>query len=127
MRRLAGIFIMLLLLVCACTTTKIVEVPVETIRTEHITDLRYDSVYVRDSVDRWIKGDTVYFYKEHTLYKYKDRTDTIMVTDTITKVVRAEVVKEVKVNELHWWQETLMWLGGILSLLVVLLVIHKLK
>ena len=127
MGRLAGLMIVLVFIVCACTSTRMVEVPVETIRTELIRDIQYDSVYVKDSIDRWVKGDTVYLYKEHTLYRYRDRTDTIVVTDTITKVVKVDVVKEVKTNKLHWWQETLMWLGGVLSLIVLMIVIRKLK
>lgn len=129
MKKLAGIVIMLALLAGACTTTKtkVVEVPVETIRTEYKTNVQYDSVYVRDSIDRWIQGDTVYFYKYHTLYKYKNLRDTVAVTDTITKVVKVETVKEIKVNEVYWWQKALMWLGGVLSLIGMMIVIRKIK
>lgn len=126
MRKLVVLFFILLFL-CACKTTKIVEVPVETIRTEYKNNIVYDSVYIRDSVERWVQGDTVYLYKYHTLYKYKDRRDTVIVTDTITKVVTVDVIQEVKVNEIYWWQKTLMWLGGVLSLIVLMIVIRKFK
>lgn len=126
-KRLIGVFIIVILIVSACTTTKVVEVPVETIRTEYKNNITYDSIYVRDSIERWIQGDTVYLTRYHTLYRYKDRLDTIMTTDTITKVVKVDIVKETKVNELYWWQKTLMWLGGILSLLILILIIRKFK
>lgn len=116
---------MLLLIVCSCTTTKLV--PVETVRTELISSITYDSIYIKDSVDRYIQGDTVYLYKAHTLYKYKSIIDTLIVTDTITNLVEVEAVKEIKVNELHWWQKSLMWLGGIFSLLVIMIIIRKFK
>lgn len=43
-----------ILMLSACkTTTKIVEVPVEVVKKEYIHDTKIDSVYIRDSVDRW--------------------------------------------------------------------------
>ena len=43
-----------ILMLSACrTSTKIVEVPVEVVKKEYIHDNKIDSVYIRDSVDRW--------------------------------------------------------------------------
>ena len=37
------------------TSTKIVEVPVEVVKKEYIHDTKLDSIYIRDSIDRWQK------------------------------------------------------------------------
>ena len=116
-----------LLLLCACSTTKVIEVPIETIRTEYIHSTRIDSVFTKDSIDRYMKGDTLYIYKEHTNFKYLNKTDTVCKTDTITKVVKVDVVKEVEVNHIYWYQKALMWAGGIAVLLLAGGIIYKLK
>lgn len=110
-----------------------VEVPVETVRTEYIHDTKIDSVFVRDSVDRWRSGDTVYIYKEHTYFKYLNQTDTVLKVDTIPQVIKVpvqvpvEVVKEVKVNYITWYQKVLMWAGGVVLLLLIAYIIYKIK
>lgn len=115
-----------ILMLSACkTTTKIVEVPVEVVKKEYIYDTKIDSVYIRDSVDRWQKGDTLYITKWHTKFKYINKVDTIVKTDSIPKIV--PVVKEVEVNHIYWWQKALIWVGGILSTCIIISLIHKLK
>lgn len=126
MRRI--LVILPLLFIVSCITQKeLVEVPVEIIKTEYIHDTRVDSIYERDSIDRWIKGDTVFVYKEHTKYKYLKETDTVVRRDTVPKVVKIETVKEVEVNHIKWYQEALMWLGGVAALLLTIYLIFKLK
>lgn len=116
------------MLLLSCHPQKqIIEVPVETIKTEYIHNTRVDSVYMRDSIDRWMNGDTVFIYKERTKYKYLNKTDTVIKTDTIPKIIKEEVIKEVEVNRLKWYQETLMWIGGVLTLLIAGYIIIKLK
>lgn len=127
MRKLLAVIVIFILLMCSCSTTKLVEVPVEKIRTEYIHDTKIDSVFVKDSVDRWLKGDTLYIYKEHTKFKYINKTDTVCKTDTITKVVKVDVVKEVEVNHIYWYQKALMWAGGIAVVLLAGGIIYKLK
>lgn len=115
-----------ILMLSACrTTTRIVEVPVEVIKKEYIYDTKIDSVYIRDSVDRWQKGDTLYITKWHTKFKYIIKVDTLIKTDSIPKIVSVE--KEVEVNHIYWWQKTLMWVGGILLIYIIISLIHKLK
>ena len=107
------------------TTTKLVEVPVEVIKKEYIQYTRIDSVYIKDSVDRWQKGDTLYITKWYTKYKYINKVDTILKTDTIPKVVPVE--KKVEVNHVYWWQKILMWLGGIMTMLFAGIITYKIK
>lgn len=115
------------LLLCSCTSTRIVEVPVKTIEKEYIHNTKVDSIYIRDSVDRWISGDTFYIYKERTKYVTKEIVDTVCKTDTITEVVTIENIKEVKVNYLKWYQEALMWMGGVLTFVLLLYILIKIK
>ena len=125
MKKLVFIILAILMLSACKTTTKIVEVPVEVVKKEYIYDTKIDSVYIRDSVDRWQKGDTLYITKWHTKFKYINKVDTIVKTDSIPKIV--PVVKEVEVNHIYWWQKILMWVGGILSTCIIISLIHKLK
>lgn len=127
MKNLIIIIAIFILIMCSCSTTKLVEVPIERVRTEYIHDTKIDSVYVRDSIDRWREGDTVFIYKEHTKYKYLNKTDTIVRVDSIPKIIKVETVKEVEVNHIKWYQKTLMWIGGIMSLILTGYIIYKVK
>ncbi len=127
MRKLLFIIPILILLASCAAQKQIIEVPVETVKTEYIHDTKIDSVYVRDSIDRWRKGDTVFIYKEHTKYKYLNKTDTIVRVDSIPKIIKVEIVKEVEVNHIKWYQKTLMWIGGIMSLILTGYIIYKVK
>lgn len=127
MRKLLFIIPILILLASCAAQKQIIEVPVETVKTEYIHDTKIDSVYVRDSIDRWREGDTVFIYKEHTKYKYLNRTDTIVRVDSIPKIIKVETVKEVEVNHIKWYQKTLMWIGGIMSLILTGYIIYKVK
>lgn len=118
------LFIIMFLLSCK-TTTKIVEVPVEVVKKEYIHDTKIDSVYIRDSVDRWQKGDTLYITKWYTKFKYINKVDTIVKTDSIPKIV--SVVKEVEVNHIHWYQKLLMWLGGMTVAILIIIVAYRMK
>lgn len=122
--------ILLSIILTACHAQKeIVEipVPVETIKTEYIHDLRIDSVFVRDSIDRYLKGDTMYIYKESIKYKYVNNTDTVYKDKIVPKVVNTKTIEKVEVNRLKWWQTALMWVGGVLSIIIAAVVVYKLK
>lgn len=116
------------MLITSCKVQKeIIEVPVETIKTEYIHDTKIDSVFVKDSIDRWMKGDTIFIYKEHTKYKYINKTDTIIKIDSIPKIIKTEIIKEVKVNHIKWYQKILMCIGGVSSLVLVLYILDKVR
>lgn len=115
------------LLLIACTTTKYVQVPVETIKKEYITNTVIDSIIEKDSIDRFISGDTLIIYKEHTKFKYINKIDTIIKQDTITKVVTITEEKVKEVNKIYWWQKALMYLGLLTGLLIIMYIIYKTK
>ena len=117
-------FLLFLTIVISCkTTTKIVEVPVETIKTEYIEQVKYDSIYHKDSIYIMQKGDTIYNNKVQYLYKYKYLRDTINITDTIPTIV---TVKDTQyINKLYTWQKLLMTVGiGFVLYWIVRLVIY---
>lgn len=81
---------------CRCTATKYVPVAEYRDRIVNKTDsfLKTDSVYVRDSVSVYIRGDTV--FKDKFRLQYKDRyivrnkSDTLVVRDSIPYRVNIE-------------------------------------
>ena len=117
------IFVLLFLItIISCTTTKIVEVPIETVKTEYIEQVKYDSIYSKDSIYIMQKGDTIYNNKIQYLYKYKYLRDTINITDTIPKIV---TIKDVQyINQLYTWQKILIVIGiGVILYWVIKLLI----
>ena len=121
---LKTLFLLLFLTtIISCTTTKIVEVPIETIKTEYIEQVKYDSIYSKDSIYIMQKGDTIYNNKVQYLYKYKYLRDTINITDTIPKIV---TVKDTQyINQLYTWQKILMVMGiGFILYWIIKLVIY---
>ena len=121
---LKTLFLLLFLtIIISCTTTKIVEVPVETIKTEYIEQVKYDSIYSKDSIYIMQKGDTIYNNKVQYLYKYKYLRDTINIIDTIPKIV---TVKDTQyINQLYTWQKILIIIGiGFILYWIIKLVIY---
>ena len=121
---LKTLFLLLFLTtVISCTTTKIVEVPIETIKTEYIEQVKYDSIYSKDSIYIMQKGDTIYNNKVQCLYKYKYLRDTVNITDTIPKIV---TVKDTQyINQLYTWQKILIIIGiGFILYWIIKLVIY---
>ena len=102
---------LLTVLLISCGTTKYIEVPVEVekIKTEYKEIIKYDSVYIKDSVDRYTKGDTVFIYKEKTKFEYKYKYDTVVVRDSVQ--YPQYITNEIEVNKLKNWQIVLMCLG----------------
>ena len=117
------LFFVSILLLISCTTTKIVEVPIETIKTEYIEQVKYDSIYSKDSIYIMQKGNTIYNNKVQYLYKYKYLRDTINITDTIPKIV---TVKDTQyINQLYAWQKILIVIGiGFILYWIIKLVIY---
>ena len=117
-------FLLFLTIVISCkTTTKVVEIPVETIKTEYVEQIKYDSIYHKDSIYIMQKGDTIYNNKVQYLYKYKYLRDTINITDTIPKIV---TVKDTQyINQLYAWQKILIVIGiGFILYWIIKLVIY---
>ena len=126
MRKILFLLFMTLLLSSCKVKEKIVEVPIPQIKTEikYIDKVKYDSIYLKDSVYIIQKGDTIYNTKVAYRYKYKYLKDTITInkTDTIT---RLQKITEIKVkNQLNVVQKVLMYIG-LFSLLMFIIIIYK--
>ena len=121
------IYILILLCLYSCKTTKYVEVPKEIIKTEYKTNIKYDSIYVKDSISFKAVNDTIFIEKTKIYNKYKNIVDTIIKVDTLkeTKVITNEVTKEV--NHLRSWQVLLMIIGSISIFYMVLKLLNRIK
>ena len=119
----------LIFIVASCTTTKYVDRPVlvETVRTEYVNQLYKDSIFVHDSIDRFISGDTVYQYKYKYIYKYFNRTDTVVKTDSIEVPVEIKTTEVKEVNRIKGYQSFLMCFGFVFILILVYKVIKFIK
>ena len=126
MRKILFLLFMTLLLGSCKVKKKIVEVPIPQIKTEikYIDKVKYDSIYLKDSVYIIQKGDTIYNNKVAYRYKYKYLKDTIIVNETDT-IIKLQKVTEIKVkNQLNVVQKILMYIG-LFSLLMFIIIIYK--
>ena len=126
MRKILFLLFMTLLLGSCKVKEKIVEVPIPQIKTEikYIDKVKYDSIYLKDSVYIIQRGDTIYNIKVAYRYKYKYLKDTITINkvDTIT---RLQKITEIKVkNQLNVVQKILIYIG-LFSLLMFIIIIYK--
>lgn len=93
--------------VSACTTIR--EIPVERIRTEYVSKniSKVDTFLEKDSILVKEKGDTVWLerWKTRREISFRDRTDTILLTDTITITVKvpADLSWRQKAKQDTWW------------------------
>ena len=115
------IAILIFIVVSCTTTTKYVDRPVlvETVRTEYVNQLYKDSIFVHDSIDRFISGDTVHQYKYKYIYKYFNRTDTVVKTDSIEVPVEIKTTEVKEVNRIKGYQSFLMCFGFVFILILI--------
>lgn len=124
------IALVVLALVCfSCKTryitqTEYKEVPVMLHDTIAQNIWRIDTTIVKDSVYFAVKGDTIFKERYNTKWRIKVAHDTVMrfVEKPVEVVSTKEVVKQVEVNRIYWWQKLLMWCGvfGIVGILVTI-------
>ena len=102
----------LITLFSSCTTTKYVPVIEHHTDTLIQTKVQKDSVFMHDSVEVRIAGDTVTIDRWHTKYISKEVHDTIYQskTDSVPAPYPVEVIKEVPA-ELTMWQQLKMKVG----------------
>lgn len=116
------LYVILLCVMVSCTQTRYIEVPVEKVRTEYVKEYQKDTLIVRDSVDRWLKNDTVFLYKYKYIYKTMYQTDTVRLVDTITNTIYID--KIITVNELKDYQKFLIYMG-LFALGFIIFVLYK--
>ena len=104
------------ILVGCKTTEKLQNINTET-RIEYRDKYHRDSIYIRDSVIIYVKGDTVYKDRWHTEWKEKESGDTIILKDTV--YIEKEVYKDRSEPPDNW--------EGTIILIIITLLIYKLK
>ena len=100
------------LLAASCGQTRVITVPVETVREVREVVRTRDSIFLHDSIREYIKGDTVKIETFRYLYRDKVVRDTVTRVDSIPRVVEVEVPGPVT-NELTTAQGFQIWCGRI--------------
>lgn len=105
---IASILFVLMLQGCK---TKYVSVPEyhNVYVTKHDTLTKHDSVYQKEFVDRYVKGDTVFLTKTKVDYRYKNLYKTLYRDSIKTDSVRVPYPVEKKLSR---WQGLKMEVGG---------------
>lgn len=106
---------LLLALMSGCKTVEVTkEVPVvtEKVTERNHVDIVRDTLYHRDSVYHYVKGDTVIIERWHRTININKTVVGDTIRDTIPQVVTVTRTEVKEVNFLHWWQKVLMWIGG---------------
>ena len=106
--------------ICFTSCRSIQYIPIETVKKDsiYINKIQYDSIYKRDSVYVERSGDTIYIYNDRYLYKYKNLTDTVYITQVDSVNVPYPVEKE-----LTKWQSVKMELGGWTFVVIIVFII----
>lgn len=119
MKKILVLIVFILVLSGSCTTVRYV--PVERTRIEYRDRYKLDSIYYRDTVELYRKGDTIY----NNVTKWRDRytfvRDTVYRVDSIP-VIR-EVEKIVEVNKLTKWQSFRLKMLNIVSISIALFIV----
>ena len=114
-------FMLAVLLLGSCTTTKYVTVPEVHTDTLRVTQHSRDSIYVHDSV--WVseqqRGDTILLTTTKWLTKYIERLSHDTIYQSKTDSVPQPYPVEVKVPAaLSWWQNFRLHVGDIALMLL---------
>lgn len=116
-------WLLLILIAFAGCKTKTVLVPVEKTKIEYRDRMRVDSVYNRDTVNVYERGDTVYLQTIKWRERFKLDTVSVVRVDSIPYPV--EVVREV--NVLTKWQRLRLNALNIIVLVIIAYVVIKIR
>lgn len=134
MKHLAWLVCVLLLTGCATTRKATYQVQQDsTYNASHRLDslfrvmLQRDSIYQRDIIYIYEKGDTVTKYVERTRYKLETRTDTLyrdrlrIDTLVVTRTDSVRVEKPVYIEkQLRWYNKGFIWVGRLCCIAAIL-------
>lgn len=120
MKRAVFILLAVLPLLTACSTIRYV--PVETTHRDTLIQklAKLDSIYVRDSIYVYVKGDTVTKYVEKWRYRYRTQYDTLYIArrDTVTVTVT-----EIQEKPIKWYNQGFIWVGRLCCIAFILWII----
>ena len=117
------ILILCLILFFATGCRSVQPVIVERVKIEYMDRLRIDSVYNRDTVNIYERGDTVYLQTIKWRERFKIDTVSVVKVDSIPYFI--EVTKEV--NVLTKWQKIRLQLLNVIILVIAVYVIIRIK
>jgi hypothetical protein len=100
---------------------------VEQTHTQTHTDIVRDTLIWRDSVYHYVQGDTVRIERWHHVANVSKMIVADTIRDTIPRIVPVKETVVQEVNQLHWWQKVLCWVGGIGIAVTALLVAVRIK
>ena len=125
MKKAYKIHILLILLLLALLwlftscKSKTMYIPVESVKTEYRDRHTRDSIFQKEYINTYQKGDTV--FKDRFVYIYKDKLikDTVNITDTIR--VPYPVKGDIEyINQLKWYQEACIWFTSLVLIALAL-------
>ena len=116
------ILLAILSLFAGCKT-KTVLIPVEKVKIEYRDRMRVDSVYNRDTVNIYERGDTIYLQTIKWRERFKFDTVSVVRVDSIPYPV--EVIQEV--NKLTKWQRWRLNALNIIAIIIVAYIVIKIK
>ena len=101
------------------TSCKPQYIPIESIKTEYRDKYIRDSIFQKELVRIYQKGDTV--FKDSIVYEYKNKLvkDTVNITDTI-RVPYPVKGDTIEVNKLKWYQEACIWFTSLVLIALAL-------
>lgn len=117
----------LLVILSAIGCRSVVYVPSVTVKDSlvYVNHIQKDSIYsyFHDSIYIHQKGDTVFVSKFHDTVKYRN----VLKTDTVNSKFYINKEKTLTVNVLTRFQKVMMWLGGLLSSLLIVFIVLKIR
>jgi hypothetical protein len=114
-------------MIAGCGTTKYVSVPEYHFRDSTKLIHVHDSVYSRDSIFVYTKGDTVYHEHYNTKYKEYFRNDTINVIREDSIRVPYPVEKRITVHKMYTIEKIFMWIGIASLIGIIATIIWRIK
>ena len=131
------LFILVALIMASCASQRKASETTKESSSEYITrqhldslftaSMRRDSVFMRDSIYVFQKGDTITQYVERIRYQYKNRTDTLYRNIVARDTVFMERTDSVAIDrpvyiekQLKWHQQGFIWLGRLCCLAAIL-------
>lgn len=114
------VLLIVLWLFTSCKS-KTVYVPVESVKTEYKDKYIRDSIFQKELVRIYQRGDTV--FKDSIVYKYKDKlkADSIFIHDSINVPLPYPVKGDtIYTNKLNWYQEACMWFTSLVLVALAL-------
>ncbi|SHE29292.1 hypothetical protein [Dysgonomonas macrotermitis] len=106
----------LLILFIGCSTKYI---PVESVKTEYRDKFIRDSIFQKQLVKIYQKGDTI--YRDSIVYEYRNKfvKDTVNLSDTI-RIPYPIPGDPIEVNKLKWYQEACIWFTSLVLVALAL-------